>query len=181
MNLVERAKNIVLKPKTEWEVIKVETLSVSDLFNQYAKFLAAIPAVAGFLAFGLFRASPMRALAWAVMEYLLTLAGVYALGYVMDVLAPYHGARKDLVSSLKVAVFSSTPAWIGGVFTLVPGLFILGLVAGLYSLYLLYLGINVLKEPPQNRLLGYFLTTFVVGVVIYILVGTLAGLVLLAG
>lgn len=178
MNVVERAKNIILRPRTEWEVIKVESLSVSDMFNQYAKFMAAIPAVAGFLASGLFRASLTRALVWAVMEYILMLAGVYAFAYVMDILAPFFGARKDLISSLKVAIFSSTPAWIGGIFTFVPGLSILGLVAGLYSLYLLHLGIKLLKEPPQNRLLGYFFTTFVVGVVIYILVGTLAGAIL---
>ncbi len=33
MNVVERAKNIILKPRTEWEAVKAERLSVSDMFN----------------------------------------------------------------------------------------------------------------------------------------------------
>ena len=35
MNLFERAKNIIVTPKTEWEVIKGEQSSASDLFTKY--------------------------------------------------------------------------------------------------------------------------------------------------
>lgn len=49
MNIVERAKNILISPKTEWEVIKNEQSTVADLFTKYALILALIPAVAGFI------------------------------------------------------------------------------------------------------------------------------------
>ena len=48
MNLVERAKNILLTPAKEWDVIKGEQLTIVDMFTKYAMILAAIPAVAGF-------------------------------------------------------------------------------------------------------------------------------------
>ena len=54
MNLVERAKNILISPAKEWEVIKQENLTVSQMFLNYAVILAAIPAIAGFIGYTLF-------------------------------------------------------------------------------------------------------------------------------
>ena len=53
MNLVERAKNIILKPKQEWQVIAAEPHTVPGLYTQYVMILAAIPAVAAFIGFSL--------------------------------------------------------------------------------------------------------------------------------
>ncbi len=49
MNLVDRAKNILLQPKQEWAVIEAETTDTKTLYTSYAMILAAIPAVAGFI------------------------------------------------------------------------------------------------------------------------------------
>ena len=49
MNLVDRAKNILITPKTEWEVIKNEQSSTADLFTKYAMILAIIPVIANFI------------------------------------------------------------------------------------------------------------------------------------
>ena len=46
MSLVERAKNILMTPKTEWEVIKNEAASVGELFTKYAMIFALITVVA---------------------------------------------------------------------------------------------------------------------------------------
>ena len=35
MNLVDRAKNILITPKTEWEVIKNESSSVQQIITGY--------------------------------------------------------------------------------------------------------------------------------------------------
>ena len=49
MNLVDRAKNILITPKTEWEVIKNEQTTTSDLFTKYVLILALIPVIATFI------------------------------------------------------------------------------------------------------------------------------------
>ena len=36
MNLIERAKNIILTPAKEWDVIKGENLTIADMFMKYA-------------------------------------------------------------------------------------------------------------------------------------------------
>ena len=49
MNLVERAKNIVLQPNQEWPVIAGEAADTKSLFVGYAVPLAAIPSIAAWL------------------------------------------------------------------------------------------------------------------------------------
>jgi hypothetical protein len=40
MSIVERAKNIILKPKDEWGAISGEPATISSLFTGYAMILA---------------------------------------------------------------------------------------------------------------------------------------------
>jgi len=86
MNLVERAKNILLTPAKEWDVIKGEQLTIVDMFTKYAMILAAIPAIAGFIGytvigisfgFGTFRVPIGTALVWAILQYILSLAACF--------------------------------------------------------------------------------------------------------
>jgi len=49
MNLIDRVKNILLTPKTEWEVIKAESTPQKEIITGYVLPLAAVSAVCGFL------------------------------------------------------------------------------------------------------------------------------------
>lgn len=180
MNLFERAKNILVSPKTEWEVIKGEQATVSDLFTKYAMILAAIPVIATFIGqsligvslgpFGSFKIPVGNGILYAVVQYILTLVGVYISALVIDALAPSFGSTKDMVASLKVVVYSWTAAWVAGIFGIIPTLGILGIL-GLYSLYLLYLGLNIVKDTPQDKLVGYLVVSIIVLIVIYFVIG----------
>lgn len=179
MNLVERVKNILLSPVSEWETIKGETHTVAGLFTQYAMILAAIPALAGFIGFsmigysfglGTFRLPIGYGLAYCVLSYVLSLVGVYILAMIIDMLSPNFGASKDMDAALKIAVFSMTPAWVGGIFLIIPSLSIIAMIAGLYGLYLLFLGIKQLKDVPSEKLMTFFIITIVVAIVIQIVI-----------
>ena len=52
MNLVERAKKIILQPKTEWVVIEQESIQPAQLVSSYLIPLALIPAIASFIGYG---------------------------------------------------------------------------------------------------------------------------------
>ncbi len=182
MNLVERAKNIILAPAKEWDVIKGENLTIADMFMKYAVILAAIPAVAGFIGyvvigmsygFGTFRVPVGTALVWAILSYILSLAGIFLLAFIIDALAPTFGCTKDMVAAVKIAVFSYTPVWVAGVLGIIPAISVLMLIASIYSLYLLYLGMQKIKEPAKEKLMPYFIVSLVALIVIYWLVGFL--------
>lgn len=182
MNLFERAKNILVSPKTEWEVIKGEQTTTADLFTKYAMILAAIPAIATFIGqslvgislgpFGSFKIPISDGILYAVLQYLLTLIGVYLSAFVVDALAPSFGSTKDMTASLKVVIYSWTAAWVAGIFGIIPSLYILSFL-GLYSFYPLYLGLKIVKDTPQDKLVGYFVVTIIVLIIIYFVIGAI--------
>jgi hypothetical protein len=185
MNLVDRAKNILLSPGSEWEVIRSESSTPAQLFSGYAVILAAIPAIAGFLgyyligislgAFGSVRLPIGTSLTWAILTFILSLVSVYVLGWIIDALAPTFGSTKDFTSSLKVAVYAYTASWIAGIFNIIPSLSFLAALAGIYSLVLLYMGIKQVKLPPPDKLVGYFVVTIIAALVLYFIIGAVIG------
>jgi hypothetical protein len=192
MNLVARAQNILLKPKEEWVTIKGEAVSIPQMFMSYAIFLAAIPAIAQFIGYGLigiripfagvYRFSLGSSLLRAVIYYVLILASTYVFGIVINALAPNFGSKPNLENAMKLAVFSMTPAWIGGIFYIIPSLGILAALAGLYGLYILYLGFATpLMETPKEKVLGYLVVSIVVVAVLMLVVGLVVGAVFSVG
>jgi hypothetical protein len=182
MNVIERVKGLVVDPKVEWRAIDAEEHTVQSLYTRYVMILAAIPAVAGFIGMcivgsGIFGATvrmPLAAgVAHMVLGYLLSLGWVYALALVIQGFAPKFDGHGEFIDALKVAAFTATPAWIGGVFNVIPSLWIIGFLMSLYSLYLLYLGLPTLTEPPPEKALPYFfvvlLTMIVLTVAFYVI------------
>lgn len=180
MSLIERVKNIVLTPKTEWPAIGREPGDVAYLFTGYVAILAAIPAVCGFIgsslvgftipSLGTVRMPVASGLLSAIVGYLLTFVIVYVVALIVEALAPTFGGRKDFASALKVTVYSYTPAWLCGIFLLIPGLRFLGIL-GLYGLYLLYLGLPPLMKSPPEKSLFYSVAIVICAIVIAIIIG----------
>lgn len=188
MGLVDRAKNILLTPSTEWAAIDAETTSIKQLYVGYAMILAAIRPIASIIGFGLLGAHipfgggtyrwPLdTALEYAVVAYALSLCGVFVFALIIDALAPTFGGQKNQLQALKVSIYASTASWIAGIFTIIPALAILGLV-GLYSLYLLYAGLPVLMKSPKDKAMGYTVVTIICAIVLYFVLGIIAGTVI---
>jgi hypothetical protein len=184
MNLVDRVKRILLSPRTEWEVIDAEQTTPAALYTGYIAPLAAIGPLAqliGFTVFGIpvpfmgtYRVPLGSALTGALVRYVLMLAGTYLLALIIDALAPTFNGQRNQIQALKVAAYSSTAAWVAGIFVLIPWLGFLGIV-GLYSLYLLYLGLPVLMKAPQEKALPYTAVVILAAIVLFMVVGVIAG------
>ena len=186
MNLVERVKEIILKPQETWVKIKGEETTIKDLYTSYAGILALIPAIANFIGFSLvgtsfmgisFRVPLVTGLVQAIVQYVLTLVGIYVVAFIIDALAPSFESKKNMVAAMKVAVFSFTPAWIAGILGIIPMLSVLVILASLYSLYLFFVGLPILMETPKEKQLGYFAVVIVVTIIVWVLIGVFAGLV----
>jgi Yip1 domain len=182
MDIVERVKAILLTPKSEWLVIEREPGDPAYLFTSYVAILAAIPAVCGFIGrsligtslplVGTVRVGLAAGLASAILRYLLSFVTVYVVALIIDALAPTFEAQKNQPNSLKLAVYSMTPAWLAGVFSLVPGFRSLG-VLGLYGLYLLWVGLEPLMNAPKEKTIGYAAAVVVCAIVITVVFGAI--------
>ena len=184
MALIDRVKNILLNPRQEWQVIDTETTTVGELYTGYIAPLAAIPAIAqaiGYSVFGVsvpflgtYRTPIGSALSSALVQYILTLGGVYVLSLIIDAIAPNFGGTKNQIQALKVAAYSSTASWVAGIFALIPGLRFFGIL-GLYSLFLLYLGLPTLMKAPQEKAFSYTVVVIVCAIVLFMVIGLVAG------
>lgn len=187
MSLVARIKDVMLTPRSAWPAIAAEETGTVALYTRYVTPLAAIPAVAGFVgtslfgvgAFGLSIRVPLATgLLQMVVSYTTSLVMIYAASLIGDVLAPAFGGQKNSGNALKLVAYSSTAAMVGGVFAVVPALWILMLAASLYSIYLLFLGVPALMLVPRQKVLPYTVVLVVCGIVVGVVVNTAVGLVL---
>lgn len=177
MSMINRIKDILLKPRDTWLVIETEEATPATLYKNYLLILAIIPAVSGFIGmslvgiggFGLsIRVPLLSGLVSMLVQYLMSLVMIYVFSLIINVLAPSFGGQKNPLNALKLAVYGATASMIGGVFGILPVMSILSVLCGLYSVYLIYLGLPVLmKNPPEKSLLY---------TVIILLVGIFAGM-----
>jgi len=168
--MIDRIKRLLTAPAQEWPRIDAEPMTVKGIFMTWVIPLAAIGPIAhliGMLVFGIgflgisYRPSIGVALGGAVTMYVLALIGTFVMALVIDWLAPNFGATKNPVSAMKVVAFSMTAAWIAGIFQIIPNLGWLGLV-GLYSLYLLWIGLPMLMKAPADKAPAYVIVSILV-------------------
>jgi hypothetical protein len=184
MDLIARVRGILLDPQAEWPIIERESGDPSFLFTTYVAVLALIPALAGFIGtvligvtvpvIGTVRMPLLSGLFHAVFGYVLTFVIVYVVAIIVDALAPTFGGQKNFQNALKLTVYSYTPAWLAGIFLLIPGLRFLTLLS-LYGLYLLYTGLPPLMKAPKDKALMYSLAVVVGALVLTIAVAAIQG------
>ena len=184
MNLVQRVKGILLSPQTEWQVIDAEPTTTAELYKSYIAPLAAIGPIAqiiGYSVFGItvpfagtYRVPIGSAITSALIAYILTLAGTYVLALIIDALAPTFNGQRSQIQALKVAAYSSTASWLAGIFALIPGLRLLAIL-GLYSLYLLYVGLPIVMKAPREKALAYTAVVILAAIVLFMIIGMIAG------
>lgn len=190
INIINRSKNIMFSPKTEWELIKTESWSIGDLYTRYVMILAAIPALAGFIGYSIFginygygtyRISIGTGIVWAAMTYIFALVGVFVLAFIIDALAPSFGSTKDMSTSIKIVAFANTPAWVAGILNTIPILGFIAALAAIYGLVLLYMGMQRLKEVPQEKMTGYFVVTIIAAILLYFVTGAIVSSIAFSG
>ena len=177
MNLVDRVKNILLSPRTEWPKIAGEAATVQSLYTGYILILAAIAPIA------LLIRSGGAAIAAAIAQYIVALVIIYLLALIADALAPTFNGTKDFTQSLKLVAYSYTAPWIAGVFlllgTTIGGL--IGLLAAIYAWYTFYLGVPALKKYPPEKAVGYTIVVVLCGIVLAIVLGVVLMSVMFGG
>ena len=175
MNLVDRAKNIIMTPKTEWPVIAGETPNISQIITGYVVPLALIPLVASILGGLLFEhfMSTGYLIAMAVVTFIVVILAVFLAAFVIDFLAPNFGSEKNLGRSVQLVAYSYTPAWIAGILNIVPALGIIAALAGIYGIYLMYLGLPAIKKTPTDKVVVYLVVAIIVLLVIYFILAAI--------
>lgn len=188
MNLIERAKNIIVTPKTEWDVINGEEANVPAIITGYVLPLAGAAAVAAFIGYGLIGVDMgffrVKGMDWGLYQGISVLAGalisVFVSAIIIDALAPSFGSEKNFGKSVQLVAYTWTPAWIGGLLSILPAIAIIGSLAALYGFYLLYIGLPVLKKTPEDKKVAYYVVSLLTMFLVFIVIGFIMAKILMS-
>jgi len=188
--IIQRARALIVTPRSEWPVIAVESATIQGLYRDYIMILAAIPPIAQFVkvsilgvawhGFRVYRLGIGPGLTAAILQYAATLAAVYLLAIIVEALAANFGGQPNRVQALKLVGYAYTASWIAGAALILPGLAGLIVLAGaLYSIYLLYLGLPSTMKVVPEKAAGYtaviVLSGLVLGWIISVVTGDISG------
>jgi len=189
--VIQRARALLVTPRTEWPVIAAEPATVQGLYRDYFMVLAAIPPVCQFVkvsilgyawhGFRVYRIGMGAGLSGAIVEYVTSLAAIYVLAIIVEALAPNFGGESNRIQALKVSGYAYTASWVAGVGLILPGLSgLIALAGAIYSVYLFYLGLPSTMKVLPERATGFtaivVISGFVLGWIIAVVTGGITGM-----
>ena len=156
-----RALGMLFAPGRTWDRIAGDPAAPGALMRGHVAPLAMIPAacsLGGALTFGFniadvdVRMSVGGLLLGAAVGYAVTLAGVWLAAVFVDVTAPAFGGTRGRVEAMNLIGYGATASWVAGVAEVYPSLAIpVGILAGLYSVYAVWLGLPKLMRIPDDQ------------------------------
>ena len=176
-------------PREEWQTI--EKRHESLLYSMaHILTVTLIPCICGYFAaahigWSIGAGDPIKltqssAAIMSVSMYFALIAGVFSLAYLIHWMAKTFDSSPNFTQSLELAAYTATPLLMVGITTLYPVLWFVvlaGMVAMCYSVYLLYSGVPIMMNIPEEK--GFIYSSSVVTCGLVMLVGIMAATVIL--
>jgi hypothetical protein len=188
--MIQHTFGLLVKPGAQWRSIAALPASSLNILVLYPCIMALLPAVAWYYGTSRvgwtvgdgagIRLTVDSALQLCVLFYFAMVGCVAAVGYFIHWMAGTYGAETSFAKGIVVAGLTVTPLFVFGLAGFYPLLWVdmlLGVVAVSWSVYLLYLGIPIMMNIPEER--GFLFSTAVVGVGLVILVSLMVTTVIL--
>ena len=181
---------LLLQPKKQWQKIAQQEEFPLVYSVLYVLVLALVPAAAWFygttsIGWSVGDGETIRmtrdsAAPIIVLFYLTMVASVCVIGFMIHWMSQTYGTDSSTAKGISVAGFSATPLFIAGAVGFIP-VFWLALLIGVaavgFAVYLLYLGIPIVMQIPQER--GFLFSSAVVAFCMVILMMIMGGTVIL--
>ena len=170
-NIFKRAFAIMFQPAKEWKIVSTEKPVVPALIFGYSLIFALIPLVTIFVGYGLVghRVSFGFGTMWVTnltmgvsfgfIFVLSALAAIIAGAVIISSIAPAFKSEKDFGRALQLTAYSFTPMYFAAIFYLLPNLWFLVYLAGLYGVFIVLTGLPNVLKVPKAYLIGYFFTS----------------------
>jgi hypothetical protein len=185
MGLVDRAKNMILTPKEEWEVIASEEPNTGAIIGGYLVPLilaASITWVLGALIFG-GAGGLMIGIAMAVGIIVIAIVSALLTAAIINALAKTFNSEPNMGRATQLVVYAMTPQLVAAILLFIPILgWLIFAVSGIYGIYLMYLGFKPVMKTPEEKVVPYMLVSMLVmyvgiGILFAILSAIIVGIV----
>jgi hypothetical protein len=87
--------------------------------------------------------------------------GAYITAIIINMLAEGFGSVKNFNKAFALVVYSYTPMCIAGVLYMIPSLGIVVSLAGLYGLYIMYIGLQPMMKTQAEKTQSYFIVSLI--------------------
>ena len=175
--MISNGISVLTGPKQAFQRLKMEQVTMQTIIIYVAIF--ALPGLIGYIVgYGVvgvsyswgfvswsYKVPIANAVGFGIFYYIMWIILVIVFGYIINMLAPSFKSRQDLMQSMKLAAFASTPSLIAGILNIFPPIALLTLLFALYGLYLLYLGIPIFMETPKDQHIIYLIICIVILIV----------------
>ncbi|MEA5006280.1 hypothetical protein SDC9_172982 [bioreactor metagenome] len=166
--IFQRAKSIILNPKSEWIVIDSENHSHNHVLSNYLIWLALIPAISIMIGWS---SDINFGIKMAIKQFATIIGGSYLTAWVINELAPRYNGAKNFNKAFELVAYCYTAMCVAGIFYLFNILGSIAFLAGLYSLYTLYVGLQPMMKAPNETNSLYFIVSLVCMIGISIVLG----------
>jgi hypothetical protein len=175
-SIIARVKGIILTPKTEWLIISKEKKTTSAVFRRYLLPLSVISVIACYIGYGIVGSNQgmFGPIATAELGYRNAAFNVINLiispfisASIISFLAPSFNAERNFSKAFKLVVYSYTPMLVGSILYILPSLSPIVLLAGIYGLYIQYLGLIPMTKAAGDKTSVYFAVSLLTTIVVY--------------
>ena len=189
--MIQHTFGLLVRPSAQWRTVADLPESSLKTLLLYPCFLAILPAVAwyyGTTQIGwsvgdegeTIKLTTQSARQICILFYLTMVACVSAIGYFIHWMSETYGAESTITKGIVIAGLTATPLFLAGLVGFHPVLWLdmlVGVTAVCWSVYLMYLGIPIVMNIPEER--GFLFSSAVLGVAMVILICLMVGSVIL--
>lgn len=162
-SIYNRSANLLINPKSEWEIIKSENKSYKEVFRNYAIPMILLLSVSTIVGNAIYAANEKNVMYF--IPYILSSGiAIFVIGYIgvkigvriINEITPSFNSRKnlDLIYNLVIYSFSAYGFFLA-LAILLPEAFYQIRFFGFYSLYLFWVGSESLCETPSDNKVGF--------------------------
>jgi len=168
-------------PKDEWQTIEKQHESLVYSL-MHILIIALIPTICGYYSTAYIgwtigvgdpiKISQNSAQVLSAVLYVTLITAILSLAYLIKWMAKTFDSKPSFIQSLELAAYTATPMLMVGITTLYPVLWFValsGLIAVSYSIYLLYSGVPIMMNIPEEK--GFIYSSSVVTCGLVLLVG----------
>lgn len=179
-NVWASVTQLITDPNSFFDALSRDQRPASDVFREFLWIVALVPPVSAFIGktvVGIhgYTTPFARTLLWAAYSYLFSLFGVWLTARAIEYVSPNFDTPRDFNGAFRLVAYTSAPAFLAGIFQLIPALSLLSVV-GLYSLYLLYTYLPRVLQVPEDKAQTFSLVAVVVVVLTWAVVSAVASL-----
>ena len=189
--MIQHTFGLLVRPSAQWRTVADLPESSFKTLVLYPCFLAILPAVAWFYGTSqvgwtvgehgeTIKLTTQSARQICILFYLTMVACVAIIGFFIHWMSDTYGAESSLTRGIVIAGLTATPLFIAGLVGFYPLLWLdllIGVAAVSWSVYLMYLGIPIIMNIPEER--GFLFSSAVLAIAMVILICLMVGSVIL--